>query len=240
MAALDLMGQLAETADRNLDNRLAVATLTYDIAKQLAEAKRNPEALDLYGRAEDQYRQIQQLAPAFSQARFMQCSIHLDRASIYLAQDLSVDCLRELDQVARISDELKDKADILLMQGGFRAIVTGAAAMRMIQTAAIREGCLKTLADEQRFDELLGQATAWGAYSGLAADHFVAAQALAYGVDKSAGAAGQADAVAAEVAEKLATTAVAELRRAAKGGHFRRESRFGGLFASLPATASLA
>ncbi|MBX3433944.1 MAG: serine/threonine protein kinase [Pirellulales bacterium] len=238
-AALELLGALAVHADRNLDNRLAVAHLTYRIASQQAESGRPEDALVLYDQAQGQFESIRAIAPEFSQALLQICSLHLDRASIYLDQTRPADVMRELDAVAKISDDLKDKSDALLLQAGFRTIVLGAATMRQLLAVSIGEGGLRELADSGRFDHLAEQAVAWGKYGGAPRNHFVAADALAYAVSVAAQSPDVAEADRGPLIERLAQQAVAELEAARQGGYIRRRSSFGSLFSSRPTADDL-
>lgn len=238
-AAVKLLQQLSAQSQSNVDNLVNTAMLTDGLAAQLESSGRPDDALRLLQRAEQQFDELLDKAPDFRQAVLALARIHVRQAKILGMNHRWVDAVKQLDATQALSDQLKDQSDAAWVETGFRDVVQHAAELRQGYAASIRSGKLVDAADAREYQVLLDQARSWGTYTGRAADHFVAAAALAYGVRVATDDKNLKPQDQAALANQLGSAAVAELAAAFQGGYIRRSSSFSDQVAGRSSLADL-
>jgi eukaryotic-like serine/threonine-protein kinase len=238
-AAVALLEELGKQLGGDVDTLYTLAEMQATIADQLAEVGRPADALAALDSADKNLAELAELAPDFKEVPLSQANVHISRSNLYEADGRLIDAIEEIDRLTAKTAEVRDRAGVEWLESSLGAMSLLAKTARLGYLIEIREGRLGALADDGKFDVLTDQAQRLPKLTREASDHYIAAEALAYGSEIAT----QSEHLAADqrdaVADRLAADAVRQLEFAWLNGYLRRSGGFSNLLSNKPTLRSV-
>jgi serine/threonine protein kinase len=225
--------QVADNAGEDYDILYSLAELQIQFANLQRETGRPRESLDALTQTTATLAKLVRLAPNVGDVVLTEANFYLSRSMTLFDLHLVSDAIADFTSINAAIERCGELADAPWMKGSVRSMVVLSHTARLVALNAARnEGTLELLADEGQYRLCGEQARKFPLVTGVASDHYVAAQALAYAAALAAG----DDQLAAEerlpLAESLSAEAVRELEAAWRQGYLR-PSKPGGIASLL-------